>query len=188
MKYKTIYADPPWPERGGGKVPRGANRHYSLMTLEEIGALPVAEYAEPDCHLYLWTTNTFLPDAIDVLKAWGFRYITLITWAKSRIGLGHYFRGQTEHCLFGVRGNLPYRLFDGRIQQGRTLILESAPFSLFRCHSTKPPEMRAMIERVSYPPRLQLFARHTAAGWNSIGDQLKIVNNFAGAEPCEEQQ
>lgn len=75
-KYKTIYVDPPWMERGGGKIKRGADRHYKLMTTKEIMQLPVAELADDNCHLYLWVTNNFLPDALKVITAWGFRYIT----------------------------------------------------------------------------------------------------------------
>lgn len=88
-KYKTIYADPPWMEVGGGKIRRGADAHYPLMTTEQIMALPVGELADPDgCHLYLWTTNNFLPDALKVAEAWGFEYVTMITWLKEKQGLG----------------------------------------------------------------------------------------------------
>ena len=60
-KYKTIYIDPPWEERGGGKIKRGADRHYNLMSLDEIAAFPIKELADPaGCHLYLWVTNNFL--------------------------------------------------------------------------------------------------------------------------------
>jgi N6-adenosine-specific RNA methylase IME4 len=91
-KYKTIYADPPWPERGGGKIKRGADRHYPLMRIEDIAALPVTDLADPEgCHLYLWTTNNYLPAGLEVIKSWGFRYITTITWTKDRMGLGQYF-------------------------------------------------------------------------------------------------
>ena len=69
----------------------------------------VHDLAEDNAHLYLWATNNFLPDALEVMKAWGFRYVTMITWMKDRIGLGQYFRGLTEHCLFGIRGKLPYK-------------------------------------------------------------------------------
>ena len=167
-KYKTIYADPPWPERGGGKIKRGADRHYNLMTIKEIKALPVAELAEDNCHLYLWTTNNYLPSALEVMKAWGFTYKTAITWGKDKIGLGQYFRGQTEHCLFGVRGNLPYKIESGKRQQGTTLLL--APRTI---HSKKPDEMRTMVERVSYPPFVELFARQSVGGWDSFGNQIE---------------
>ncbi len=114
MKYKTIYADPPWLEQGGGaKYKRGADRHYPLMKTANIARLPVAELAEDNAHLYLWVTNNFLRDGFEVMEAWGFKYKTTITWAKDRFGLGQYFRGQTEHCLFGVRGVLPYKVQGG---------------------------------------------------------------------------
>lgn len=171
-KYKTIYADPPWPERGGGKIKRGADRHYKLMTVKEIMSLPVTNLAEDNCHLYLWTTNNYLPSALEVMKAWGFTYKTVITWGKDKIGLGQYFRGQTEHCIFGVRGNLPYKINDGKRQQGATLIL--APRTI---HSKKPGEMRAMIEKVSYPPFVELFARNSAPGWDSFGNQIDGVES-----------
>lgn len=166
-KYHTIYADPPWPERGGGSIKRGADRHYDLMTVKEIMALPVADLAEPNCHIYLWTTNNYLPDALRVMAAWGFTYKTVITWGKDRFGLGQYFRGQTEHCLFGVRGNLPYKIVNDKRQQGTTLILSPR-----REHSRKPDEMRAMIEKVSYSPRIELFARERFDGWDTWGNEI----------------
>ena len=89
------------------------------------------------------------------------------SWGKDKFGLGQYFRGQTEHCLFGVRGNLPYKIADGKRQQGRTLLL--APR---REHSQKPDEMRQMIEKVSYEPRIELFARQYVDGWDCWGDEI----------------
>jgi N6-adenosine-specific RNA methylase IME4 len=171
-KYKTIYADPPWAEIGGGQIVRGAQRHYPLMKRDEICALrpfdvPVRDLADENAHLYLWVTNNHLLDGLAVIKAWGFEYKTMITWAKDRFGLGQYFRGQTEHCLFAVRGNLPYRMTsEGKRAQGRTLI--TAPR---KDHSQKPEEMRKMIELVSYPPYLELFARIHPTGWDVWGNQ-----------------
>lgn len=84
-KYKTIYADPPWMERGGGKIKRGADRHYNLMKTSDIIALPILNLIHKDgCHLYLWATNNHLPDALKVINAWGFEYVTIITWLKDR--------------------------------------------------------------------------------------------------------
>ena len=172
MKYKTIYADPPWAESGGGVIVRGAQRHYPLMKTVDIKGLevngnPVSWLAEDNAHCYLWVTNNFLKDGFQVLESWGFTYKTMITWAKDRFGLGQYFRGQTEHCLFGVRGCLPYRTReDGKRAQGTTLIV--APRGE---HSVKPEGMRRMIELVSYPPYLELFARRTVEGWDSWGNE-----------------
>lgn len=167
QKYKTIYADPPWPEHGGGKIKRGADRHYSLMTVKDIMALPVVDLAEDNCHLYLWATNNYLEDAFKVARAWGFRPVTVITWGKDKIGLGQYFRGQTEHCIFCVRGSLPYKIIDGKRQQGTTLIV--APRTI---HSKKPQEMRQMIEKVSYEPRIELFARENYPSWDAWGNEI----------------
>ena len=85
-RYGTIFADPPWPERGSGRIKRGANRHYPLMEVKAIIAMGdvVQQLAKPSSHLYLWMTNNFLPAALEVMKAWGFRYVTMITWMKDR--------------------------------------------------------------------------------------------------------
>lgn len=168
-QYGTIYADPPWLERGGGKIKRGADRHYPLMTVKQIAALPVADLAMPDSHLYLWVTNNYLPDGIEVMHTWGWRYITAITWAKDKIGLGQYFRGMTEHCLFAVKGKPGYKLgVDGGRRQGTTLI--TAPRGK---HSAKPELLRQMIEVVSPGPYLELFARDEAKGWDVWGNEVE---------------
>lgn len=164
-EYKTLLSDPPWWEAGGGKIKRGADRHYPLMKTRDICALPVREWMAEDSHAYVWVTNNFLRDGFEVLEAWGYRYVTMISWFKSKnrhddidgdsqcraadadlqVGLGQYFRGCTEHCLFGVRGRIPYQVSEagGRLQ-GRTGF--HAPRTE---HSEKPAKMRQMIERVS---------------------------------------
>ena len=171
IKYKTIYADPPWMEMGGGKIKRGADRHYPLMKTKEIIALKdfIGKISDTNCHLYLWTTNNFIQDALLVMKEWGFVYKTTITWMKDRFGLGQYYRGITEHCLFGVKGNLPYRTnLNGKRSQGVTGFISPRTE-----HSVKPKEMRIMIERVSYPPYIELFAREKAEGWDVWGNEVE---------------
>ncbi len=175
-RFGTILADPPWPESGGGKIKRGADRHYRLMTVGEIASLPVAGLALPDSHLYLWTTNNCLRRAFEVVDAWGFRYITTITWRKlGRRGLGQYFRGTTEHVLFCVRGCPPYRaLPDGRRAQGVTDVGdEGAYFDEARPgpHSRKPERIHEFAEVVSPGPYLELFARTARPGWAAWGDE-----------------
>ena len=179
MKYKTIYADPPWMESGGGKIKRGADRHYSLMKTKDIMKIPVQDICEVNAHLYLWVTNNFLLDGGDVMRAWGFRYVSKVTWGKGRKqpdgtyklenpGLGQYYRGLDEICLFGVKGCLPYKVDEnGKRQQGTTLFI--APR---RKHSQKPEDMRKMIQKVSYGPYIELFARERFDGWDSWGDQV----------------
>ena len=168
-KYRTIYADPPWQECGGGKIKRGADNHYPLMKTNEIMRLPISRLADPDgCHLYLWTTNNFMPDALKVIESWGFKYITTITWMKDKIGLGQYYRGLTEHCLFASTiKRLPYKIEDGKRKQGVTGFYEPK-----RRHSEKPDKMRSMIENVSYSPRLELFARQEFDGWDCWGNEI----------------
>lgn len=169
-KYKTVYIDPPWPERGGGKIKRGADRHYSLMSIKEIAALPVESLVDEEgCHLYMWVTNNFLEKGLDLVKKWGFTYITLITWNKDRIGLGQYYRGLTEHCIFATtKKRLPYKVINGRRAQGTTGFYEPKTI-----HSRKPKAMRTMIENVSYEPRIELFAREILDGWDCWGNELE---------------
>ena len=171
MLYRTIYADPPWPERGAGKIKRGADRHYPLMPVEEIIALAdfVKARTAESAHLYLWVTNNYLPAGLRVMAAWGFRYVTTVTWLKYHMGLGQYFRGMTEHCLFGVPGKCEYRRLDsGKRAQGVTGFMAGTGR-----HSAKPEDMRQMIEAVSWPPRLELFARKRYPCWDAWGNEVE---------------
>ena len=183
-KYKTIYADPPWAESGGGKIKRGADRHYPLMKTKDIIDMSsfVKKISDENSHLYLWVTNNFLQDGLKVMDAWGFRYITKITWfKKGKIGLGQYFRGVTEDCLFGVKGKVPYKIFDGKRQQGVTGFISPRGR-----HSEKPEEMRHMIERVSYAPYVEIFARPPETDdifkdkddgvWDYVGNEIDGVD------------
>lgn len=176
-KFKTIYADPPWNEQGGGKIKRGADRHYQLMKTDEIITLMKSVLQgkiDDGCHLYLWVTNNFMLDGFRVIEALGFEYITMITWMKDRIGLGQYYRGLTEHCLFARKGILPYKKKDGKRQQGVTGFIEAKGK-----HSSKPQQMYEMIEKVSYPPYLEMFARDKREGWEVFGNQVegKIIES-----------
>jgi ParB/RepB/Spo0J family partition protein len=98
--FRTIAIDPPW-AYDNDFLGRGAPA-YALMGREEALALPVAKWAENDCHLYLWATNANLPLAVECMAAWGFKHKSVLTWVKPRFGLGIFFRGSTEHVLFGV--------------------------------------------------------------------------------------
>ena len=176
--YNIIYADPPWNESGGGKYKRGADKHYPLMKTKDIMSLDVP--SAENAHLYLWVTNNFMADGLEVMDAWGFKYKTMITWAKDRIGLGQYFRGQTEHCLFGVKGMIPYKIENGIRQQSKTIF--HAPRLK---HSQKPIEMINIIEKVSDREgfsKLEMFARRTVQGWDAWGNELK--NNVEIIRNC----
>jgi N6-adenosine-specific RNA methylase IME4 len=154
----------------GGKIKRGADEHYPLMKTQAICDLyfDLDKIVDDNSHLYLWVTNNFLPDGLRVMREWGFEYKTMITWKKDRFGLGQYFRGNTEHCLFGVRGMVPYKIIEGKRQQGITGF--DAPRGE---HSVKPAEMRRMIEKVSTGPFLELFARQKTEGWDVWGNEIE---------------
>ncbi|MFT3708026.1 MAG: MT-A70 family methyltransferase [Archangium sp.] len=174
-QYAAGIADPSWMERGGGQVKRGADAHYDLMPTKEICALPVRDLFLPNAHLYLWVTNNFLPDGLEVMAAWGFRYVTNCCWGKVnergvvQQGLGQYFRGAHELLLFGVRGSLPYRTTaEGKRAQFPSLVL--APRTE---HSRKPDVFYDVVERISAGPYLELFARRRRPGWDAWGNEVE---------------
>ncbi len=168
--YRTIVADPPWYYQNG-TVPQGGVEHkYRTMANAEIAALPVSGLAADDAHLYLWVTNPRLfrergddCGPHDILEAWGFRYVTMLTWHKlGSPGLGYYFRGDTEHVLFGLRGKAPIA--------GPMRV--SKHFAASRTgHSVKPDRFYEMVERVSPEPRLEMFARRRRYGWDVWGNE-----------------
>lgn len=162
-KYKTILADPPWDINQRGKYSnRSAESHYPLMPLERIKNMPIAELCEDDAHLYLWCPNGLLPQALDVIKAWGFTYRSDMVWCKPRLSLGNYIRTSHETLLFAMRGKAPVK-FHG---QGSWL------FAPQQEHSHKPEEQFSIIERLSDGPYLELFARRRQHGWDCWGDEI----------------
>lgn len=171
--WATILADPPWrfTNRTGKVAPehRRLDR-YDTMTHAEICALPVAGVAAVNSHLYLWVPNAVLPEGLQVMAAWGYRYVSNIVWAKRRKdggpdgrGVGFYFRNVTELLLFGVRGSMR-TLPPGRRQVN---MIEARK----REHSRKPDESYKLIEACSPAPFLELFARYPRRGWSAWGDE-----------------
>ena len=112
--FQTIVIDPAWDysEEGDNDAFGRIRPSYHTMPMEEIEALPIAQIADENAHLYLWVTNRTLYKAFHLLEAWGFRYITCLTWIKPHYGVGNYYRSQTEHVLFGVRGSQPLKRHD----------------------------------------------------------------------------
>ncbi|MBN2176678.1 MAG: DNA methyltransferase [Demequinaceae bacterium] len=171
--FKTVLADPPWrfTNRTGKVAPehRRLDR-YSTMSLDAICDLPVNDAVAHDAHLYLWVPNALLPAGMQVMEAWGFRYVSNVVWAKRRKdggpdgrGVGFYFRNVTELILFGVCGSMR-TLAPARSQVN---MIESRK----REHSRKPDEQYEFIERCSPGPYLEMFARHARAGWSAWGDE-----------------
>lgn len=173
-KFGTILIDPPWrfQNRTGKMAPEHRRLHrYKTMSFEEIAALPVGELAAKKSHLYLWCPNALLPEALDIMKAWGFKYRTNLVWYKVRKdggpdgrGVGFYYRNVTELLLFGVKGNLR----TSAPARSQVNIVSTRK----REHSRKPEAFLGIVERCSPGPYLELFAREKVSGWTQWGDEL----------------
>lgn len=160
-KFGTIYADPPWAY--DKNVGRGAARkHYDCMTVDQICALPVSALAADNAHLHLWVTSSFLLESKRVLDAWGFALADTFVWCKKRMGTGNYWRHACEIMLTATRGEAPGH---------------SGASSFLKCdrgsHSSKPEQVRRLIERGSPGPYLELFGRRRVDGWTVWGNQIE---------------
>ncbi len=170
--YSLIMADPAWhfktrSKKGDAKSPQAK---YRTMTLDEIKAMPVADLAAKDCHLWLWCTNSNIPEALEVMAAWGFTFSTAGHWpkitknGKLAFGTGYVFRGAGEPYLIGKRGN-----------PKNTLSTRSVIFGHVREHSRKPDEVYAEAERwMPNATRMDLFSRQRREGWHCWGDQADL--------------
>lgn len=174
--FGAILIDPPWTfaaYSGKGKA-RSAERHYDTMKMQQIMALPVGDLAATNCCLFMWTSWPLLPEALDVIKVWGFKYKTAgFDWMKAnatqgdlfkedmngQVGMGYWTRSNSEPCLLAVRGS-PKRLH----ADVRMAIIEPR-----REHSRKPDCVHGRIERLVAGPYLELFARQQRPGWTCWG-------------------
>lgn len=187
--FGCIVADPPWRFKSRTALQmknfesrRDAEKHYAVLPLEEIAALPVKELSTPSgCHLFLWTTGPMLPSAIEIMSAWGFKYSSVaFTWVKLRrsydaaqlrilpsaesdlhVGLGLTTRKNCEFVLLGRRGNCK------RMAKNiREVIMTPV-----REHSRKPDEMFSRVERYCSGPYVELFSREARLGWEQWGNE-----------------
>jgi N6-adenosine-specific RNA methylase IME4 len=184
-RYGVIYCDPPWSFKTYSRKGKGrsAEAHYDTMSLDDIKAMDVAQYAAKDCVLFMWVTDPFLPAGLEVIKAWQFRYKTVgFYWAKTSkggmvardatsdpqgiptwpIGTGYWTRANPEPCLLATRGK-PRR----KSAAVRKLIV--APR---RSHSQKPDETYQRIETLCTGPYLELFSRSHRDGWTCLGNEV----------------
>jgi len=182
-QYRTVLADPPWPYddncAGDG---RGAESHYETMSVEQIAALGgmVNTVTDAHSHLYLWTTNSFIDEAFDVVRSWGFTPKTVITWVKTKqtpkgfpherdepadvepyMGMGHYYRNSTEHCVFATKSNFSVERSDVRTHF----------YAARTDHSSKPQKFYDLVETQSEGPFLEMFARAEREGWYNWGKE-----------------
>jgi N6-adenosine-specific RNA methylase IME4 len=191
----AILADPPWRFKTWNKATaikrRGAASHgtnvcaavhYDTMTIEDLAALPVRDLAAENCCLFLWISWPMLPEALDLIAAWGFAYKTCaFDWMKAHtqqidifrddadalMGMGYWTRANTEPCLLATRGK-PKRI-NADVRQGII-----APR---REHSRKPDGVHARIERLVAGPYLELFARQERPNWSAWGNQTTKFND-----------
>ena len=166
-KYKLILADPPWSydnkNTGGGDMNGGAAANYQTMSIEDICKMDIQSIAEKDSCLFLWTTTPLLQEGLDVMKAWGFKYKTAIYWRKiMSLGMGFWFRGQVETCLFGIRGKIK------AFRSQKTNFIQDK----VRKHSQKPDALYGMIESLDLNPKIELFARNRRTGWDAWGNEI----------------
>lgn len=186
-KYNILYGDPPWKYKDKLKTQGGgADRKYPTMTVEEIAALPVRLVAADNAVLFLWVTWPFLFAAERVVRAWGFEYKTVaFVWLKTNqrrdpdqgsffaddffavddfLGMGNWTRSNTEIVILGTRGK-PVRHSSAVRQLIFWPIME---------HSRKPPIVRdRIVDLAGDRPRLELFARDRAQGWDAFGNQVE---------------
>lgn len=174
--YEICYADPPWryDNKGGQGV---AEKHYPTMSLSEICALPVADITAKDSALFLWATFPMLPEALRVIAAWGFTYkCVAFVWLKQNkkspgwfYGLGFWTRGNAEVCLLATRGH-PQR-------QSRSV--HQLIVSPIEAHSKKPDAARdKIVALMGDLPRVELFARQQAPGWDAWGNEVDSEFDF----------
>lgn len=162
--YSTVVADPPWRfESAATKA--DARSQYSTMPLTDLLALPVADLAAADAHLWCWAVNGMLEEAHRLVRAWGFRPLTVVTWCKPGPGVGHYLRNNTEHCILASRG--------------KPMTPDEKPLSTWfvwprGAHSAKPDAFGDLVEQVSPGPFVELFCRRPRLGWDSWGKGYEL--------------
>jgi N6-adenosine-specific RNA methylase IME4 len=167
--YSVIYSDPPWPyndKMSGHSF--SLDHEYTTMGLPDIHALPVQSIAAKDAVLFMWATSPLLPEALAVMKSWGFKYKTLaFVWSKhTRHGkdvanMGRWTMGNVEVVLLGTRGK-PQRM----VKNIRQLVRAERTR-----HSRKPDEVRNRIEQLISGSRIELFARGPEEGWDQFGNE-----------------
>ena len=172
--YSIIYADPPWDYAGktqhtAGDFKEGMSAidHYTTMTLQELKQMKVQDIAEKDCLLFLWTSSPHLPQAIELMESWGFKYMTIaFVWDKQKLNPGYYTMSQIEICLVGKRGKIPT---PRGTRNERQFLSEMRTL-----HSKKPDEIRNRIHRM-FPTqkKLEMFAREQSTNFDVFGNQVE---------------
>lgn len=162
--YGVIYADPPWKfeTHSENGMDRSADNHYPTMSMFDMLSLSVP--AADDCVLFMWATVPMMPEALDLMDAWGFEYKSHICWIKDRIGTGYWTRNKHELLLIGTKGYVPAPAMGTQPPSVIELPLGR--------HSEKPAFFADMISTL-YPttPKLEMFARIGRMGWDVVGNE-----------------
>jgi len=165
-KYKIIYADPPWRYDFSKDNADKIENHYPTMTNEDICKIEVP--SDDNSVLYLWATAPKLLEALEVMKAWGFKYKTQAVWDKTWVGMGYWFRGQHEILLVGTKGKVSPPTPSNRVS--------SVYKEKKSKHSKKPRYFRDVITD-SFPAdwnKLEMFAREKSSpSWDIWGNELE---------------
>lgn len=165
---KTVSADPPWQYKGYAGVGIPARvQHYRTMSLEELAAMPVRMVTEKDSILAMWVISSHLDQAIELGRAWGFTYRSILfIWDKGRMSFGKWSRQEAEICLLFTRGSPSRKAGGGGVRQ----IIREKP----GIHSKKPLEHLNRLERLHGPGYLELFSRSTKPGWVGWGNESDL--------------
>jgi N6-adenosine-specific RNA methylase IME4 len=137
------------------------------MTLEELKKLDIPSITDNNALLFMWSSSPHLPQAIELMNAWGFEYKTIaFVWDKQKVNPGYYTMSQVEICLVGKKGNIP----SPRGTRNERQFLSS----LRGRHSEKPSEVRDRITRM-FPEqkKVELFARQKVDGWDCWGNEVE---------------
>ena len=171
MKYKTIVIDPPWKQGKTGKrsvrPKQGTELDYKTMSLKEIEDFPINDFADKECHLWLWATDKYLVEAHEIMKKWGFKKHCIIVWNKNTGVCPFSFQFRNEYCLFGYRGKMNLKKiglptnFSARVRE----------------HSRKPDEFYTIYPvQVSHAPMIDIFSREKRIGFDQWGDEIQKFN------------
>jgi N6-adenosine-specific RNA methylase IME4 len=166
-KYQVIYADPPWSYNDkcedGAIQSGGAERHYPSMSINELINMGADKLAGDNSVLFLWATSPLLPDALEIMSAWGFTYKAAFIWDKIKHNMGHYNSVRHEILLIGTKGSCApdnLKLFDSvqSIEKGK--------------HSEKPEAFRVIIDTLYNGSKVELFHRgEVPKGWTAWGNE-----------------
>ncbi len=192
MKAKVIIADPPWSYRQHSSKLKGtAQAHYETMGDEDIAAIPVADFAAPDCVLLMWGTWPKLPQGLEVLTSWGFEFVTGLPWVKTlptqrdlATGIGFWFQSASEFVLIGRRG-APKRKPTAAPSLGLLCGSQDQLYAPRSKHSRKPETLHYWAEARFDGPYLELFARRERPGWECWGNELGYNLDRHGVSKCE---